>query len=394
MSSEPHLEIFNPVQSIGEERRFLQFPRLPTELRLQIWRYALQKRRIIQIALFPIKQISTATFGPENIINYGIDSEQYCVYVEGHGVLSKFLRVNREARETALSFYRIHIPCVHGSQYLPIIYKVAGAIYLNPEYDFLHIRQNWIRNDSWVDFIHQLKTTWDPRHVGLLNVILDDSHYLSRAKSGISLMTAQSKSGFLQSISQLHEVIFWNVSLGHRIIVAPHYGPLTPDMVLNRSFPIIPNTREFEFLGADPRPVDHDLKRLNMCGGDPRRFYSTWRSLLTKWGVSPPPQTNYRYLFAQESRDVRNRTGARDFLEKEYERWTNPTDPDFAFGGEGPGPIVKSAFGFWLFPVDAFGLFHDDGSIKYRDDERPPRLGIRWPDMSASRPELALSSLA
>ena len=39
-------------------------------------------------------------------------SERYRAYVEGYQVLSKLLQVNCEAREAALEFYRVPLPCL------------------------------------------------------------------------------------------------------------------------------------------------------------------------------------------------------------------------------------------------------------------------------------------
>src|ERR1700748_299221 len=108
--------IFNPiVESQDEAQQFHLFPNLPPELRLKIWRHALERRRRIKIQLIPTKFFvdypdlkpysshqgtSDAGFGP-----------RFCAYAFGFQTMSRLLRVNREARQEVLKFYRVHIPC-------------------------------------------------------------------------------------------------------------------------------------------------------------------------------------------------------------------------------------------------------------------------------------------
>jgi hypothetical protein len=97
---QPHLQIFTPPTTHGDESYFHRFPELPIELRQKIWRHSLQRERLIRIRLVPEPNAKST-----------IGNERYTATVNGHQVLSKLLRVNREPREAALGFYRVHIPC-------------------------------------------------------------------------------------------------------------------------------------------------------------------------------------------------------------------------------------------------------------------------------------------
>ncbi|KAK4696812.1 hypothetical protein P7C71_g1171, partial [Lecanoromycetidae sp. Uapishka_2] len=65
MSSQPHLQIVNPSQSTQSEgSSFSPFPLLPKELRLNIWRHALQRHRIIQISPLGIEYRFLVAYDP------------------------------------------------------------------------------------------------------------------------------------------------------------------------------------------------------------------------------------------------------------------------------------------------------------------------------------------
>jgi hypothetical protein len=143
MSSKPHLQIFNASRTTYcKELNFHHFPLLPKELRMKIWRHPLQRQRIIKVRL-----IAEKLFHPEQATTQETESttpnrkvERYRAYVNGWQTLSKFMRANREAREAALEFYRVHLPC-RLSYEETVIESVPpnGILYFNPEYDFLHI---------------------------------------------------------------------------------------------------------------------------------------------------------------------------------------------------------------------------------------------------------------
>lgn len=109
MSSQPHLQIFNSSQIIHyEESNFPFFHLLPKELRLKIWRHTLQRRRIIRLRLNN-QRGQTANQAGENLASTS-NGERYFTIVDRSHLLSKLLRVNRESRNEALMFHRVHLP--------------------------------------------------------------------------------------------------------------------------------------------------------------------------------------------------------------------------------------------------------------------------------------------
>ena len=134
MQDQPHLQIFNCLpKGPAQESKFTFFPLLPPEIRLLVWEYSLQKRRIIDITLHRrALEPSAAKSLPYH------NGELHSAAVNGYEVLSKLLRVNSESRQVTMLFYRIQIPCVF---YDDLDFKESkpGTLYMNPEYDTLRI---------------------------------------------------------------------------------------------------------------------------------------------------------------------------------------------------------------------------------------------------------------
>src|ERR1700753_4476942 len=85
-TSQLHLQAFNPDRSgCKAEPEFCLFPKLPTELRLVVWKYALERHRIIEVELGG---------GLEQWANYrrGIDCSSTIgrsyVYINGYQLMS------------------------------------------------------------------------------------------------------------------------------------------------------------------------------------------------------------------------------------------------------------------------------------------------------------------
>ena len=125
-------------------------------------------------------------------------------------MLSKLLRVSRESREAALRFYRVHVPCrftlgAPGE----CCELVPGLFYFNPSYDFLHVQAGWLAKHTVIDvFFYDLKNTYDPRGVGLLNLALDliDLHRSNFHETRHSDLDSRVRMAFVETLTQLHEV--------------------------------------------------------------------------------------------------------------------------------------------------------------------------------------------
>ena len=173
---EAHLQVFNPQPKLSTTASptFYLFPLLPTELRLKIWKCSLQRRRLIRI------NIRNYSFHPDlkQVENPDAGIHHFAI-VEGYQSLSKLLRVNRESRQAAQEFYRVHLPCrflLSGRDLgdRPVPEKTQpGIFYFNPEHDFLLLYCDTPGIETIFEFIHHLKTVHDPRRIGLLNFAAD-----------------------------------------------------------------------------------------------------------------------------------------------------------------------------------------------------------------------------
>jgi hypothetical protein len=166
-------------------------------------------------------------------------------------------------------------------------------------------------------------------------------------------------------------------------------GAERSDVRFNRSFPIMPLTPAFTRLEQDPRPVVEDLKKLNII--DSRMTYTVWRGLMRKWGIPRSSQAECKFLVAFTLWKVYCSSTAKINLALENEQWMNSESgkPFNLYKVEDMEKAVKPAFGFWLFPVEAFGPFLKCGSSA---------LNTQWDrrtmtDLSSHHPELGLSIL-
>jgi hypothetical protein len=431
MSPKPHLQIFNDAIDQATQSNtstFPLFPLLPKELRLKIWHHSLQRQRFIKVLLLPEKMFNTTQpEGTEAVISTS-KSERYRAYAEGYQVLSKLLRVNCEAREAALEFYRVRLPCLlkkgletsHGVPYEAI----PGTLYINPEYDFLYITPQVSAEDTLLDFFYHMKTTYDPHHIGLLNLALDFNSLNAGDLSQLELLSLDPKvrKAFVETLTQLQEVFFVSEQKAGRTI-DKQSGFVTPEPFFNRSLPILGTAPSFERLHCDPRPISKDLQHVFVGFLDERLVLHLWQQLLKKFGVVPS-QITYRYcLFFSpggKGQRVYDHLSAERWLQWEDDLWTGALAEkaleksqggenqesffSWAFGGiwkekkktipvsliggrsekyknEDLTKAVRPAIGFWLFPV------------KVLDFEEVRQGPHHLFDMSGHWPELALSSL-
>ncbi len=434
MSPKPHLETFNDVidrTTHSITLTFPLFPLLPKELRIKIWRYSLQRQRFITVLLWPEKIFhigQPAVQETENVTSTG-KSERYRAYIEGYQVLSKLLRVSCEAREAALHFYRVALPCLLQkgleSSQSACSEGTPGTIYINPEYDFLYITPQLVAEETLVDFLYHMKTTYDPRHVGLLNLAVDINglNMANLSQLQPSDLDFKVKTAFIQTLTQLQEVFFVSGHSAGRTIDMQS-GFLVPEPFFNRSLPILGVAPTFERLHRDPRPISGDLRHVYVGFVDQRQVLRVWQQLLDTFGVVPS-QIEYRYcLFFSsgvEEQRVYDHLSAERYLQWEDELWTGvlaekalekkskggenqrnffswafsrlwkgekETIPVSMIGGrsekymnEDLTKAVRPAIGFWLFPVEIveFEQFRQGSQDLF--------------DMSSHCPELALSSL-
>ena len=351
----------------------------------------------------------TASQAGENLDSL-VNGERYFTVVDGSQLLSKLLRVNKESREEALKFHRVRLPCRFTGGATKEGPASHGTLHFNPEWDFLYICAEWPAEDTLVAFLYRLKTIHDPRHVGLLNLAIDGNGLSGNDIYGVqpSDVDSETRSAFVETLTQLREVWFVSTPVVGRQIVGPLSGFGISGVMFNRSFPIVTTLSTFERLPHDPRPISQDLENVSGLGGS-RDVLHYWLQLLKKWQISPRG-IDYRFFLGFDPRivggSISDQVSAKTWLQKDEDQWNGngPGDGflkdkevkwpvgahDEKYRNEDLGKAVRPAFGFWLFPLEALARIDGDGLLV---DEEPRPRGEMFRNMTEHWPELALSSL-
>lgn len=289
----------------------------------------------------------------------------YRVHVGTRRVHSELLRVNRESRQAASEFYRARVPCLfveYGIEVLPVT-GWEGCLAYNPEYDFLYITT---RSIHLADFLYDLKTTYDPHHVGLRNLATEHKplNLLLYSLDLPNQVDAKVRETVGDMLSQLRQVFVVSVlSIGRQVHRRLH-GLLLDRDTFNRSYPIMAQTATFERLRWDPRDIAPDLNRILMssltCAPN---TVQVWNQVLGRLEISLS-HISYRLLLACEPlvsscHRIIDHRSANTFLEREDEMWVevnrdaqelDPLNDDLE-------RAVRPAIGFWLFPIEALDAY-------------------------------------
>lgn len=145
---------------------FPQFSRLPVEILLAIWKCTLQRHRLIGITVLDESEDDDEPplYTARNSLGNTISGERYRLLVTTNHRLTPLFWVNRQARQAALEFYRVHISYDFNA------YGERLCLYLNPEFDILHVRPEGAPG-ILVDFVHDVKA-YDPLGLGILNMAI------------------------------------------------------------------------------------------------------------------------------------------------------------------------------------------------------------------------------
>ncbi|TWU71889.1 hypothetical protein ED733_001035 [Metarhizium rileyi] len=389
------LKIINPA-GVGTGS-FPQFTKLPPELRSMIWTQSLCYERLIRVELLPAKTPQDLLYEDRPRHPHSTSSPpqggSFLAVLRNRHEISKLFRVCFESRQSAMRFYRVAVPCYYKQVHR---FPVQGTFYFNPELDTLDI----LGTEYLPRFAHTLWTN-DPLHVGLINLgciwekmgkYADD---LFQPKQGEEDLVRQ-------LLSRLRRVIFgYNGQCGRSIPwCQARKNGWKPQ--LHRSRPLLASVSKFERLPQDPRPIEAELTKMCMGVADPRDQMYRWFRLLEHWQIEYPHyQVDYRYLVTANNRRVEDREEAFLFLETERKQWEACRKDYEAQGAdcEEDDCETASAYGFWLFPIDAFGPIPeaDDKITKIgRTFEfRGPRVWEFWKgwDVSKRPPELCLQYL-
>ncbi|PKS08155.1 hypothetical protein jhhlp_005431 [Lomentospora prolificans] len=398
----PHLQIINPSYYRPEDVSFTSFPRLPADLRIAIWHASLERHRLLEVEIAPPPEDKRTQSGSgrrpyqtKNALGKPVSGRDYEIIVHGLQIHSKLLRVTREARRAALSFYRVHLPC--SFQRYPDEYerKVEAMLYFNPELDFLDLKG---QVSDVVAFSHDVHAN-DPRNVGLVNVALGPNTLTKLRYFGDEITEPPAQAAFIAFLSRVREVIWVAHSLLGRQIL-PYHG-FDDDKIgvrFNHSMPIMGHTPRFELVKRDPRPIGPELKYVLTASSDPRSRRVQWRELLEMWQAHPAQPARERILFAYRASPrsglIWDVATAHLSLKEEEEGWLRTQklrrasvrrfakkDPPIE-GPEELSKAVRPAIGFWLFPVEAAG-----DMVGYNARMK------KVTDLSAYWPELALACL-
>ena len=390
----PHLQIINPnpADQVAVSK-FTLFSQLPPEIRVKIWKASLQRERIIRLRLISSHLMELLIAQEDDTTKPADMHKGYCAIAVGCQLFSKLLRVNSEARQAALAFYRIHLPArlTSHARETPATW-MPGTLHINPEFDILRIDQD---TPELVGLLHDLKTTYDPRGIGLLNLAVDINglngccglHEIESLTHSPATVTS-----FVETLAQLRAVYFVSDVHAGRQPVQQWCWPESDNPTFNRSFPISAMGAPFERIACDPRAVARDLKRVFACQ-DPKDMLQSWLRLLEKWGVPTDQVVEYRFLLTfipGHGKQVYDRRDAQEFLRREDEMWQG-TNRDKYIGpfsnlfkkqpagadifGDDLENAVKPAFGFWLFPINKNGVPINGHVLDL--SEYSPELGLQ-----------------
>lgn len=328
------------------------------------------------------------------------------ISVGGNGLFSKLLRVNRDARDAALSFYKVHLSCrlAKDDEKLDNLGSVAGALYINPAFDFLQLTGDVDQHAP--PFLHHFKTVVDPSRRGVRKLALGMSPVLDLYRGpGMEAYDGDVCRSMADTLRHLDEVWFVDRVAITRYIpgVVRISGP--NGAVFTRSYPLSTYGTVFERLPRDPRPIEADLSQVYVdrrLANSPRK----WTHVLYKWGVVEEggeqpaavgtTTTIYRYHLSCNAlgrEPIRDRDSAEAALWRDDDYFCGRLD-ESKYNGANPIPCTlpkfrdedlskaaRPAFGFWLFPIDQIP----------EDTDCPGAINVK--DLSGACPELCLMNI-
>ncbi|KAI1179954.1 hypothetical protein F4777DRAFT_355233 [Nemania sp. FL0916] len=401
MGSGRHLQIINPMGR--ESKSFTLFPLLPTELRLAVWQMSLKHGRLITIGLDSDKggsddQAEAHPYTKRNILGNIISDAGYHSIVDEPKLLSKLLRVSREARGAALSFYRVHLPCYFKDGKGQ---EISSTLPINPEFDIIALKSKE-GGRYCIDFIHDVRA-YDVRGIGLLNLALGHNEVASLAAIKSQDLGLAAQTAFTKTLLNLHEVIIIAVENAGRRYLGVRGGISSNDRYeFHRSRPVMSAIPSFDRLALDPRDrMDRDLSRVFVGTHDFRKTLVDWLIVFARWKISYPPQQGPKCFLmistgGSSNNDIVDRESAAEWLRKEDELWnagqrreaTRILKKGYQMPLETPEELEmcpQPAIGFWLFPIQALVRGSRSGSH---------RQGHRNVDMRRFRPQLCLTHMS
>ncbi|KAH6974804.1 hypothetical protein EDB80DRAFT_595182 [Ilyonectria destructans] len=407
------LNIFNPASRSKATDTFRYFNHLPCELRWKIWELELCHERLLHVQARPpptaaesVESTDTVE-SPRSVENADSPPDEpeapgYELILVERQPISKLARVNSESRHVTSRFYRVQLPCLYrweGKQ------DMIGTFYFHPELDTLEIRGRRFprfAQDLWAH---------DPRHVGLINLALNENRFISdiRQRRFPELkkdIPKRQRALLRQIIPRLKRVIFLIRGGPQRKFIyelrKDRSG--TDDIYLPR--PIMAAVPKFDRLPCDPRSsVEPSLTEVHVDVKEPRRPIRRWSRLLQQCNVQLSHKVEYRFMVAFGGRKIGPSTENDHFgiepgwLQGIREREAEKDIKEPFQEVERP---LEPAVGFWLFPIEAIGYWLRSNEalgtlaadLRLDDEERRAmRRNWRKIDLSRFKPELCLAYL-
>ncbi|KAI0411318.1 hypothetical protein F5X98DRAFT_357426 [Xylaria grammica] len=393
----PYLEIFSSL-SPSSIPSFTLFPALPPELRDEVWRLALEQyQQVIKIRLRDRYLMDALLARRGDARPESRQDESYGAVVEGHQTLSKVFHVCRRSRDVAMAFYRVRLPCWFVTGLIADEAMKPGILYVNPEVDFLYIVRNEYTNggnaNQAIHFLNDFKTVHDPHHTGLLNLAVDFNGLSSTGGGpwGVDLASLDRSlnSSLTETLKQLRQVFFVQLQVSGRYVLGYATDQPSSHNHVNRAVPTMPIALSFCRLHPDPRPIMASLSKVYL-ESNPGQMAHRWRRLLANYlGDGVQSETEYRVLLACTSmyEEIFNYKDAQQWLEKENSAWSAVMGNDERSMRLLEADTTQTAFGFWLFPLDAFGPLPRSPHDVFANT--PPT----FMDLTLARPDLAVVEL-
>ncbi|KAI9146968.1 hypothetical protein HJFPF1_12997 [Paramyrothecium foliicola] len=381
-----HLQMFKLPPAPAPCDTFHHFSNLPPELRNKIWWHAMQRQRMIKVCVRPPELVHAVVRTRLESMPANQDTRKYGLTVGGLQTMSKMFRINQESREAALSFYRVRISCWLAQEAGYGGLGEPGTLYFNPEHDCLQFIQN---HGPIHEFWYDLRTTYDPHHIGLLSLGIEQDGLDGPA--GLCYVDASNVTSpvlecFKETLLQIRQVFFLHVQPCGRYVYRLYNNLESHQYVENLGIPLeVPTAIYFDVLRPDPRSVCADLPKVYIQS-DSNEMIQSWKRLRRNWlGDSGKAQPDERVLLSLGNNyyGIRSHQELNARLQESRELWLESRQKHQKALFEDTASSAQSAFGFWLFPTEAFA----------RSDpmNRPRGYPAKILDLSAYHPELGLA---
>ncbi|KAK7225266.1 hypothetical protein V2G26_013269 [Clonostachys chloroleuca] len=428
-TSRPRFKTLNSLHFPGppttqNNDSFHLFPKLPTEIKLQIWKTAfVSRRRLITIRLTDpsaIEQVDPygsyeETVGSTDLVDFNLwhDKPSPCnqgiwkASIDQKPLRNPLMQISRECRQLAKHQFRLPLRS-NPSYDVP-----QPTLWLDPENDYIFIAQFDVSALTFISFVSHMRLS-DPRGAGILHIAFDsrcrDSLRGLEALSREATLAKDTLKTFREAILGLKSVWFIHLlGTDSRIMAGALSGTRNRAMGLNRSIPIFAHAVEFDLFTADPRPIQASLKGQTVWN-DPKKPVEAWLRIEKalgldrhKVGGDPPVSvmgsiSTISHILAMSGRkglisdaycDVRCSQTMDLALRIEQE-----SIDEMADGGgyleeiREMEPVeskknLLSAAGFWIFPEGTFDTLFE-----------PPRYaGKAYQDLTGHQPALGLFEL-